>query len=136
MNRPVTADRVTAAHHDDVIVLQVLDGVLEHLPFADHLVEFGVGHRRSRAPLLGYLPGRGGHLLEPISAGRREACGQNGDVDTALGRVDGRLLEGLAAALSVSQQLCLSRSSFKSSDSAAGKKSPVFRECDMLVGKC
>ena len=30
------ADRVAAGHHDDVIVLQVLDGVLEHLP-GDHL---------------------------------------------------------------------------------------------------
>ena len=52
------ADRVAAGHHDDVIVLQVFDGVLEHLPFADLLVEFGVGHSQCRAPLLGNLPGR------------------------------------------------------------------------------
>ena len=72
---------MAAAHHDDVIVLQVPDDVLEHLPFADLVVEFSVGHSRCRAPLPGYFPGRGGHLLAPLSAGRREARGRNGDVD-------------------------------------------------------
>lgn len=47
------------------------------------MVRFDVGHGRCRAPLLDYLPERGGHLPAPLTAGRREAHGQDGDVDTA-----------------------------------------------------
>ena len=53
-----------------VIVLQVLDGVLKHLPgdhnaglFADLLIEFGVAKGPCRAPLLDYFPERGGHQI-------------------------------------------------------------------------
>ena len=52
------ADRVVVGHHDDVIVLQVLNAVLEQLPgdhnvrlFTNLLVGFGVGHVRCRAQL-------------------------------------------------------------------------------------
>ena len=58
------ADRVAAGHHDDVIVLQVLDGVLEHLP-GDHLAG-----REARLPVylsketVKTLPGSSEHYAE------------------------------------------------------------------------
>ena len=69
------ADRVVTGHHDDVIVLEVLDGALEYLPddhnarlLTEFLAEFGEGRGRCRAPLLDYFPERGMHLF---TAGRR-----------------------------------------------------------------
>ena len=51
--------------------------------FADLLAELGEDRGQCRAPFFDYLPERGGHLLAPLTAGRREARGQDGDVDTA-----------------------------------------------------
>ena len=56
------ADHVVAGHQDEVIVLEVFDGVFEHLPgdhnvglLMDLLVESGAGRDRCRAPFLDYF---------------------------------------------------------------------------------
>ena len=56
------ADYVVAGHQDEIIVLEVLDGVFKRLPgdhnvglFMDLLVESGAGRDRCRAPFLDYF---------------------------------------------------------------------------------
>ena len=78
----IRREQPSLPNHDDIIILQVLDVVLKHLPndhvrlFADLLVELGVGRGRWSLSSRARLPPPGA-----AHCGRRAARSQDEDVD-------------------------------------------------------